>query len=144
MVNVLDEKGTKTPTSETPGLAKWLEQRCHDEGLSYRQAAAKTGVSHATIATIRKGIRPSADTIVKLARAFSEGGQHQTAILEDYLLVLCGYRSHQQEAEFSEPLARLLDKLMKCDEKELELIEYFVDFSATLGNGHKSWKGRSH
>jgi len=145
MVKVLEKKAPGSAKPGVPGLAAWLEQRCRVEGLSYRQAAAKAGISHATIAQIRNGTRPSAATIVKLAKAFSDGGSNQTGVLEDHLLGLCGYRSHrQEEVTLSEPLARLLDKLTRCDGKRLELIEYFVDFSATLGNGKKPWRDQTH
>jgi len=124
---------------EPATLAAWLEKRCRDEKLSYRQAANKTGVSHATIATIRRGTRPSAATIVKLADTFGDSGRNRRAALEDYLLTLCGYRSGNQEVKSNEPLARLLDKLSHFDEEKLKLVEAFVDFSATLGNGSKPW-----
>lgn len=144
MVKGLEERTPGSVSPEAPNLATWLEQRCREEKLSYRKAATKAGISHATIAQIRKGTRPSAAIVVKLAKAFSNGGSNQKGVLEDYLLGLCGYRSHrQEEVSFSEPVARLLDKLVRCDPRRLELIEYFVDFSATLGNGQKPWKGRN-
>ncbi len=121
---------------ELATLAAWLEKRCKDEKLSYRQAAIKTGVSHATIASIRKGLRPSASTVVKLAEAFGNSGKNQRSALEDYLLTLCGYRSGNHEVKNGEPLARILDKLSHFDEEKLKLVEAFVDFSATLGNGN--------
>lgn len=130
-------------TQKTPALAAWLEKRCQAEGLSFRQAATKTGISHATIASIIKGVRPSAATVVKLAKAFGSNGQNHVAELEDELLGLCGYRSAVPEIKVSEPLARLLDKLSECDEERLKLIESFVDFSATLGNGQKTWRNQS-
>ncbi len=144
MVRVLSsEKTAGSGSLEAPTLAGWLEQRCRAEGLSYRRAAAKAGISHATIAAIKNGARPSAATIVKLAKAFSADGPKQKAVLEDYLLGLCGYRSSRPEVPLSEPLARLLDKLAQFDEERLKLIEYFVDFSATLGNGHNPWRDQS-
>lgn len=121
---------------ETANLAIWLAQRCRDEKLSYRQAATKAGVSHATIAAIQNGTRPSAATIVKLAGAFSAEGQHQKGVLEDYLLGLCGYRSSRPEATRSEPIAMLMDKLGRLNEENIQFVESFVDFTATLGNGH--------
>lgn len=126
-----------------PELATWLEKRCRAERLSYRQAAAKAGLSHATIAAIRKGARPSAATIVKLAKAFSDDGPNQKGVLEDHLLSLCGYRSSRPEVTLNEPLARVLDKLSNFDEEKLKLIEYFIDFSATLGNGDQPWRDQN-
>ncbi|MBA7559799.1 hypothetical protein ES708_01414 [subsurface metagenome] len=76
-------------------LGQWLEDRCHREHLSLREAAARTGLSHATIADIRKGNRPLPETIRKLARAFGRDGSSTT--LEDYLLILAGYRSKPEE-----------------------------------------------
>ena len=124
-------------------LAAWLDKKCRTEGLSYRQAAAKAKLSHATIAAIRKGSKPSGATIVKLAKAFSPEGTNQYGMLEDYLLGLCGFRSRRPETVLNEQLARLLDKLSKLDEKRLGLIEYFVDFSATLGDGSQAWRDRN-
>jgi len=37
------------------GLGSWLAERCKQESLSLRQAAAKTGISHATVADIITG-----------------------------------------------------------------------------------------
>ncbi len=130
---------------EPATLAKWLEKRCKDEKLSYRQAASKAHISHATVATIRKGTRPSAATIVKLAEAFGNNGKNQRSALEDYLLTLCGYRSGNQAAKSTEPLARLLDRLSHFDEEKLKLVEAFVDFSATLGNGdgNRPWRDQN-
>ena len=53
------------------GLEKWLEEGCKKERLSLRQAATRTGLSHATIGDIIKGSRASPETISKLAEAFS-------------------------------------------------------------------------
>lgn len=118
----------------SPTLSVWLEKRCKDEGLSYRKAAAMTGVSHATIAEIINGNRPSAATIVKLASAFSGNGQHQKAVLEDLLLSLCGYKSKQSEEEVSEPLGRLMDKVSHLNDAQLSIVEQFADFVAKIGD----------
>lgn len=134
---VKSEKGKGEPAT----LAQWLEQRCKDEKLSYRQAARKGGVSHATIASIRKGARPSAATVVKLAKAFGNDGNNQKAALEDHLLSLCGYRSERTAPVLSEPLARLLDKLSHFSEEQLKAIEHIIEFSVSLGN--KSWRGQN-
>lgn len=71
-------------------LSQWLAERCKRERLSLRQAAAKTGLSHATIQDIIKGGHPNPETVRKLAQAFGGDGKRQ---LEDYLLVLAGHRS---------------------------------------------------
>jgi len=88
------------------GLGKWLEERCKKERLSLRQAATRTGLSHAIIGDIIKGSRVSLETISKLAEAFSESGDHQKPALEDELLVLAGYRTGRPEGqELSQSLA---------------------------------------
>ena len=126
---------------EPAALSKWLEQRCRDERLSFRQAAKKVGVSHATIAAIRKGTRPSAATVVKLVEAFGNDGKNQRAALEDHLLGLCGYRSERTDPAISEPLARLLDRLSRFSDEQLEAIEHIIDFSVSLGK--QPWKGQN-
>ncbi len=56
------------------GIGQWLKARCQKEGLSLRQAASKTGLSHATIADIMSGAQASPQTIKKLATAFGGDG----------------------------------------------------------------------
>jgi len=115
------------PTTGT--LGQWLQERCKEEGLSLRQASARTGLSHATIGDIVKGARATGDTIRKLAQAFGTGGDHHKLALEDQLLVLAGYRSERPKAkEFTEPMARLLDKLSGFSEPELKIMSRFADF----------------
>lgn len=109
------------------GFSLWLEERCREEGLSDREAAARTGLSHSTIAFMKRGTKPTPESIRKLAAAFSNNGVHQRQVLEDYLLTLCGYRS-QRDGELSEPLARLVDKLQNRDEIQIRLIEEFADY----------------
>ncbi|MBA7670379.1 hypothetical protein ES703_78525 [subsurface metagenome] len=130
---------------EHRGSGSWLVERCQKEGLSLRQAAAKTGLSHATIDDIRKGGGASAETIRKLAQAFGGDGREMLA-LEDKLLVLSGYRSERPEGEdLSEPMARLLDRLSGFSEPQLKLMERFAEFIAGIpvkggrkrGTGHK-------
>jgi transcriptional regulator with XRE-family HTH domain len=127
--------------SRTPGtnnskgssaLGTWLKERCQKERLSYRQVAAKAGVSHATISDIINGGRPSAATIVKLADAFGNGGS-QKAELEDLLLSLSGYRSERKEKGKSESMARVIDKLKQLNPEQLELIENLAIFITKAG-----------
>ena len=125
-------------------LGGWLQERCQKEGLSLRQAAAKTGLSHATIDDIRKGGGASAETIRKLAQAFGGDGREMLA-LEDKLLVLSGYRSERPEGEdLSEPMARLLDRLSGFSEPQLKLMEHFAEFIAGISvkGGRKRETGR--
>lgn len=115
-------------------LGKWLGKVCQEERLSYRKAAEKAGLSHATIADIINGKRPSAATVKKLAEAFSGNGKHQRVAMEDFLLSLCGYRSEMKEGEISEPLARLMDKLSEFSEAQLEIMEHFAEFVTKIGD----------
>ncbi|MBA7586616.1 hypothetical protein ES708_28618 [subsurface metagenome] len=113
-------------------LADWLASRCREEKLSLRQFGARAKLSHATISAIIKGTRPSGATIVKLAAAFSADGSAQRGALVDYLLGLCGYRS-ERPGEFSEPIARLLDKMSRFSEPQLRVMERFADFLSETG-----------
>lgn len=111
-------------------LAVWLEKKCQGEGLSLRQAAARTGLSHATIAEIKNGTRATGETIRKLARGFGGDG-HQGRALEDELLVLAGYRT-EREGEIREPVARLLDKISQFSESQLRIMDSFADFVSEM------------
>jgi transcriptional regulator with XRE-family HTH domain len=121
-----EETGAKT-------MSDWLDLICRENHLSLRQAADRSGLSHSTLASIKKGTRPTAATISKLAAAFSNDGPNQRATLEDRLLTLCGYRS-SPEVKQSEPLARLVDKLSRFSDGQLIIMENIVDFCATLGD----------
>lgn len=110
------------------GLGQWLAEMCQKEGLSLRQAAAKTNLSHATIADIIKGTRPSPETIKKLAQAFSGDGSHERPALESHLFDLAGFRTPGPEGELSPPLARLVDKLSQFNEAQLKVMSHFADF----------------
>ena len=114
---------------EQGGLGQWLQERCQSEHLSLRKAAAETGLSHAAIAAIRKGARPSAVTIKKLVAAFSDG-KNQRLALEDKLLVLAGYRTERPREKLSEPLAQLIDKVREFDEAQIKVMGHFADFLA--------------
>jgi len=91
-------------------LSRWLKDRCQSEHLSLRQAAARTGLSHVTIADVIKGGRPLPETIRKLAAGFGGDGTNMRFALEDYLLTLAGYRSERPGEKLSELLAQLMDK----------------------------------
>jgi len=71
-------------------LSQWLQERCQREHLSLRQAAARTGLSHATIGDIITGSRPLPETIRKLAAGFGGDGTNQQIALEDHLQMLAG------------------------------------------------------
>ena len=120
-------------TGKRGSLATWLQEKCQKEGLSLRQASAKTGLSHATIADIMNGAHPSPESIQKLAGAFSESGDHHRMALEDKLLNLVGYRSPRpKEKELTEPMARLLDRLSEFNETQLKVMGRFADFVSQL------------
>lgn len=114
---------------EQSSLSQWLEERCQREHLSLRQAAARTGLSHATIADIIKGVRPLPETIRKLATGFGGDGTNQQIALEDHLQMLAGYRIERPERkETSMERAALLDKVDKLTEPQLKMVGYFADF----------------
>jgi len=120
-------------TGKRGSLATWLQEKCQKEGLSLRQASAKTGLSHATIADIMNGAHPSPESIQKMAGAFSASGDYHRMALEDKLLNLVGYRSPRpKEKELTEPMARLLDKLSEFNEPQLKVMGRFADFVSQL------------
>ena len=110
-------------------LSEWLEDRCHREHLSLRKAAAKTGLSHATIRDIINGSGATPETIRKLVAAFG-GGENQRFALEGKLLVLAGYRTERPREKLSEPLAQLIDKVREFDEAQIKVMGHFADFLA--------------
>lgn len=110
----------------------WLAERCQEEGMSLRQAAQKTGLSHATISDVIKGTQPSPETIKRLVRAFGGNGRHAELALEDELLVLAGYRTPRPKEEIDGRLARLLDKLVAFNEPQLEAVGHFIDFISKM------------
>lgn len=113
------------------GLAEWLRTTCKKRGLSLRQTASNTGLSHATIDHIMKGGSASAETIKKLAQGFSTDHNERLA-LEDSLFVLAGYRTLRPEEELNEPLAQLLDKLSHFNETQLHLMGHFADYISKM------------
>ncbi len=117
---------------EQGNLAHWLAERCKQECLTVREAAAKTGLSHATIANIiseyyRSGSDASPETIKKLAQGFGRG-DNERLVLEDHLLMLAGYRTVRPEEELSEPLAQLMDKAKQLNNPQLKIMTRFADF----------------
>lgn len=113
--------------NQTTGLGRWLKDMCQKQHLSLREAAAKTGVSHATIRDIINGSSAAPETVRKLAQGFGRDGREKLA-LEDSLLVLAGYRTQRPEEEISVPLARLMDIAIQFDEPQLELMLHFAEF----------------
>lgn len=118
------------PKSNTGTVGEWLKERLEKERLSLRQAAAKTGLSHAALAGIINGTTPSPETLRKLAHTFGGNGRRQL-VVEDELLILGGYRTPRPDGEeISEPMARLLDKVSRFGEPQLKIIARFADFLA--------------
>ena len=110
-------------------LGQWLQERCHREHLSLRQAAAKTDLSHSTIQGIINGSQASSGTIRKLVQGFGGDGTNQRLALQDYLLVLAGYRTEQPEGEeLSEMVAQLMDSVRKLSEPQVKIVTRFVEF----------------
>jgi len=114
------------------GLGEWLKERCKVESLSLRQAAAKTGLSHATIGDIINGVSPSPESIQKLAHAFSGDGKERLA-LEDSLLILAGYRTQRPNGQdLSQPQAQLIDMVSQFDEPKIKLMARFAEFLSEM------------
>lgn len=121
------------PNQTTENLGQWLEGKCQEEHLSLRQAASKTGLSHSTIADIIKGVQVSAETVRKLATGFSGDGRYERPALEDYLLMLAGYRTPQAEERPGQILGQLMDKLSKFNDQQLKIMKHFADFVSDSG-----------
>jgi len=113
-------------------LGQWLKERCEREHLTLREAAAKTGLTHVTIAHIKSG-HASPESIRKLAQGFGGHGKRRLA-LEDHLLVLAGYRTERPREKLSEPLAQVMDKVREFSEPQLEMMVSFVDFLIEIGD----------
>lgn len=116
---------TTVPPSPHLPLARWLAERCQEEGLSLRQAGVRTGLSPSAIADVINGASvPSPNTIKKLAEGF--GGD---AALQDHLLLLAGHREARPK-EPSPALAELIDKVSEFDERRVRMMARFADFLA--------------
>ena len=113
-------------------LGEWLEERCREERLSLRDAAGRTGLSHAAIRNIANGNRPSPESIRKLAHAFAPDGALARIALEDQLLVLAGYRTARPYEELTEPMARVVDKLRRFNENQLKVVGQFAEFLSKI------------
>ena len=113
------------------GVGEWLRTRCQEEGLSLRQAAKRTGLSHATIADIGNGGKPSPESLLRLAKAFGGDGNLKMAI-EEKLLTLAGYRTPRPGGEANELVAQLLDKLTGLSPSKMEMVGHFIDFVNAL------------
>ena len=112
---------------EQGSLGQWLANRCQREHLSLRQVAARTGLSHVTIADVIKGKRPLPETLRKLVHGFGGDGELMLA-LEDHLLTLAGYRTPRAGEKLSISHATLMDKVSKFSEPQLEMMTRFADF----------------
>ncbi len=117
---------------QVSGLGQWLKEMCQKQGLSLRQAASRTGLSHGTIEGILKGTSPSPETVKRLAQSF--GGDHNERLaLEDSLLILAGHRTERSNGQdLSQPLAQLLDKVAHFDEAKLKLMADFAEYLTRL------------
>jgi len=115
------------------GLGGWLKEKCQQEKLSLRQAAARTGLSHGTVEGIIKGASPSPQTIRKLVEAFARSENERLA-LEDHLLMLAGYRTQRASVkELPQPVARLLDLVAQFNDKKLKLVVDFAELLTQVG-----------
>ena len=95
--------------------------------LSLRQAAARTGLSHVTIAGVIHGDHPSVGTIRKLAQGFGDGTNGRLA-LEDRFLVLAGYRTRRPQEEITQSMAQLMDRVREFNESQIRMMVSFADF----------------
>ncbi len=111
--------------TEETGLGRWLKERCQKEHLSLRRAGEKAGLSHATVHSIIKGGHATAETVTRLAHAFSGDGNRRIA-LEDELLILAGYRTRQEQ--ISQPLAELLDIVNHFSESQIRVVSAFATY----------------
>ncbi len=117
------------------GVREWLHHRMATEGLSLRKAAARTALSHGTIADILRGVAPCAETVRKLARGFVSGKGKERLALEDELLILAGHRTDRPEAEEMSPLlGQLCDLVTDFSEAELHLMSEFAKLLAHREN----------
>jgi len=103
-------------------IGQWLQEKCQKERLSMRQAAAKTGLCHATISDIIKGTRPLSATIKKLAQGFGGDGMLRLA-LEDRLLVLAGYEREEPCLKIIPLLSPEHQHILEALARELAKIE---------------------
>lgn len=125
----MDSRGNRVNRSPTP-LGEWLKEICSRQGMSLRQVAGPSNLSHGTIADIMNGARPSPATVRKLAERFAGKGYERLA-LEDKLLVLAGYRTERpQGQDLSQALARVIDKVSRLCEPQLSLMMRFAEFLA--------------
>lgn len=115
-------------------LGQWLKKRCEQERLSLREAAAKAGLSHATLYDIVKGVHPCPETLKKLAQGFARGASERL-VLEDELFALAGYRTLRGGEEISESLAQLKDKVRGFNERQIKMMLKFADFLQGIGRG---------
>lgn len=118
-------------------LAQWLQKRCEEERLTLREAAAKCGLSHSTLADIVRSENkyPRPETIRKLAQGF--GGD----ALEEHLFVLAGYKSAREEPG-SEALAQVIDKIRHFSDAQVKIMIRFADFLIEIEKGSKPRKQR--
>ena len=118
------------PEIQKQPLGMWLDEKCRDGQLSLRQAAAKTGLSHATIKAVKSGERPSAETLRKLAHGVGGGGgASERSTREDRLLLLAGYRTGRPEDEEpSDALTQLMDKVRWFSERQLKMMVRLAEF----------------
>lgn len=112
-------------------VAQWLHERCQEGSLSVRDVAAKAGLSHSTVADIKNGTHPSAETLSKLVKAFSGDG-HERVALENHLFILAGYRTPLPGEEPSQALGEIIDMLSKFSAEQLKVMKHLADFISSL------------
>ncbi|GAI32709.1 unnamed protein product [marine sediment metagenome] len=127
-----DDPPDDPPVDIESSVGQWLRERCQEEHLTSRQAAARTDLSHATIRDTINGTRPDPQTIRKLALGFANGTAERLA-LEDELLVRAGHRTPRPEEEFNEPLTQLIDAVAGFDKPRLKLMQDVASLIVEIG-----------
>lgn len=124
-------------TTKRSRLGQWLENRCKQEHLSVREAAAKCGLSHTTLHDIiKRGIHPYPRTLEKLAKGFARG-ESERLVLEDKFLILTGYMMPRRGEKLNEPLAQFVDKVRGFNEEQIKVMMDFADYLQGIGRRYR-------
>jgi len=102
-------------------LSRWLQEKRRQDGLSLREIARMTDLSHGTVAGILRGVRSRPETLEKLARGFGGG-----STLQDQFLEMAGYRK-QRRGRPSVALAELIDKATALDDHQVRMLVSFAE-----------------
>lgn len=89
------------------GLAQFLDDKCKELGLSWREASIKAGLDHAAISRFIRGTTPSPESCRKLAKFFS--------VDEDLVLTLAGHKGERlsEADELTTEAMVLIEEMMR-------------------------------